>query len=224
MNLRLAVFDCDGTLVDSQRSIIGAMHAAFDRHGFERPDALRIRRVVGLPLEEAVRRLTLAESQGYVASLTEAYREAFFHIRQSGEMGEELLYPGVAETLRELGEKGWLMGVATGKSMRGLRAVLDHHQLGSHFVTLQTSDIGPGKPAPDMLLRAMAETGVRAEETVMIGDTTFDIEMAVNARVRAIGVGWGYHAPTELSAAGAAILVDEFTAITAALERLTGTP
>lgn len=220
--MRLAVFDCDGTLVDSQRSIVAAMHAAFDLHGLERPESARIRRVVGLPLEEAIRRLVPVDGLDTIGGLARAYKDAFSRHRESGAGSEELLYPGVAETLQGLGKKGWSMGVATGKSLRGLRAVLDQHRLGSHFVTLQTSDVGPGKPAPDMLLRAMAETGVAARHTVMIGDTTFDMEMAVNARVKAIGVGWGYHAPEELTAAGATILVDDFGAIEPALERLTG--
>ena len=219
--MRLAVFDCDGTLVDSQGSIVAAMHAAFDLHGLERPESTRIRRVVGLPLEEAIGRLVPVDGLDAIGGLARAYRDAFSRHRRSGAGAEDLLYPGVAETLRELGEKGWAMGVATGKSLRGLRAVLDRYRLGSHFVTLQTSDVGPGKPAPDMLLRAMAKAGVIARDTVMIGDTTFDMEMSMNARVKAIGVGWGYHAPEELAAAGASLLVDDFGAIAPALERLT---
>ena len=109
----------------------------------------------------------------------------------------------MADLVRALDGDGWLLGVATGKSDRGLNLCLAHHDLAHHFVTLQTADRHPSKPHPSMLLQAMAEAGAVPETTVMIGDTHFDIDMGLAAGTRAIGVGWGYHAPAELVQAGA---------------------
>jgi phosphoglycolate phosphatase len=101
-----------------------------------------------------------------------------------------------------------LLGMATGKSRRGVAAILERFGLVSHFVTVQTADTHPSKPDPSMLLKAMAETGVRPADTVMIGDTTFDIEMARAAGAGAIGVAWGYHPVVALEKAGAHVIVD----------------
>jgi phosphoglycolate phosphatase len=123
-------------------------------------------------------------------------------LRQNNAVSEPL-YPGIAELIRDLDADGWLLGVATGKSDRGLNLCLSHHGIHAHFVTLQTADRHPSKPHPSMLLTAMAEAGAAPETTVMIGDTSYDIDMGLAAGTRALGVGWGYHAPSELIAAGA---------------------
>lgn len=124
------------------------------------------------------------------------------------------LYPGAAEAIEALDTAGYLLGVATGKSRRGLHHTLDTLGLRQRFVTLQTADDAPSKPHPEMLRRAMSETGCTADETILVGDTTFDIEMAVNAGAVAIGVSWGYHHPDELDAAGAQKIVDSFPELT----------
>jgi phosphoglycolate phosphatase len=102
-----------------------------------------------------------------------------------------------------------MLGVATGKSDRGLFHCLESHGLLDHFVTLQTADRHPSKPHPSMIEHAMAEAGADAAVTVMIGDTSFDMAMGVNAGVRALGVDWGYHTPEELMAAGAEMVVTD---------------
>lgn len=218
--LRLVVFDCDGTLVDSQHTIIAAMTAAWHAHGLrpQAPDA--VRRVVGLPLEVAIARLAPAQPGDRVQRLGDAYRDAFFEL-QARPDHHEPLYPGVREVLGRLEAAGALMGVATGKGRRGLAATLDRHGLTRHFATLQTSDRARGKPDPDMLLRAMEETGVRPAHTVMVGDTVYDMQMAANARVDAVGVSWGYHEPGELAAAGAVAIVDNFNEFFAIFEDAT---
>ncbi len=216
---KLAVFDCDGTLVDSQHSIVAAMKAAFDCHGLHKPAADAVRRVVGLPLMTAIANL-IPEADGQThESLTEAYKDAFSEARRRGQVLDPL-YPGALEAIAKLESAGWLLGVATGKSRRGLVNTLDRHGLTESFITLQTSDNGPGKPHPDMLHRALAETGAEASMTVMIGDTTFDIEMARSAQVLAIGVSWGYHDADELQAAGAHVLIDDFGELPKATEIL----
>ncbi len=217
--IRLCLFDCDGTLIDSQHAIVSAMAAAWRREGLAAPEPHRVRRVVGLSLLEAVARLLPEGDPALHHGLAEHYKEAFAIERRAGLHGEPV-FPGVREVLEELERAGVLMGVATGKSMRGLAAVLERHDLGRFFVTLQTADFGPGKPDPDMIFRALAEAGGEAGTTVMIGDTVYDIEMALRAGAGAIGVSWGYHEPEELLAAGAHAVVDSAEELLAAIRML----
>ncbi|WP_448189857.1 HAD-IA family hydrolase [Azospirillum sp. sgz301742] len=214
--LRLALFDCDGTLVDSQHAIVDSMTEAWLAHGLGEPDAHAVRRVVGLSLVPAVAALLPAlETERHIA-IAESYKDAFATRRQRGAV-EEPLFPGIAETLDALDAAGVLLGVATGKSRRGLLSVLERHGLTDRFVTLQTADVGPGKPHPEMVLRALSETGVEAASTVMIGDTTYDIQMARNARIASVGVSWGYHEVPELTAAGADRIVHSGGLVAAAV-------
>ncbi|OYU34630.1 HAD-IA family hydrolase [Novosphingobium sp. PASSN1] len=198
----LAIFDCDGTLVDSQADICAAMDAAFAAAGLAPPDRNATRRVVGLSLPEAMRRLRPDGTADDHAMLSQLYRDAFRERRMAGQV-EEPLYDGIADLIAELTGAGWLLGVATGKSDRGLIHCLETHGLSGHFVTLQTADRHPSKPHPSMIEACLAATGAAASAAVMIGDTSFDMAMAVNAGVRALGVDWGYHHPRELTEAGA---------------------
>lgn len=200
---RLAIFDCDGTLVDSQYNICTAMIRAFEGEGLAPPDRRRILSVIGLSLPEAMAALLPDAPADYHVHVAQGYKRAFQAMRAEGVV-EEPLYPGIADLIERLDAAGWLLGVATGKSDRGLNLCLAHHGLIDRFVTLQTADRHPSKPHPSMVAQAMADAGAAPETTAMIGDTSFDMEMAVNANVRALGVGWGYHAPDMLIAAGAA--------------------
>jgi len=204
--LRLAVFDCDGTLVDSQHTIFEAVSAAFESVGAAPPRIEQSRRVIGLPLQDALAALIPPESGLDPALLTARYKDAFFAARMRPDF-EEPLFPGIVEALDALGSAGYLLGIATGKGLRGLERTLGRHGVLERFATLQTSDSGPGKPNPDMLLRAMAEVGVEADACVMIGDTTFDVRMARAANAKAVGVAWGYHSVVELKTAGAHAIV-----------------
>lgn len=199
---RLAVFDCDGTLVDGQAHVCDTMEQAFVDAGLEVPDRNEIRRSVGLSLPVALRHLVPGIDDALNAQLVTAYKEGFFARRQRGAIHEPL-YDGMRELLTSLSQAGWLLAVATGKSDRGLKACLEQHGLVDMFISLQTSDRHPSKPHTQMLEAALFEAGVGADEAVMIGDTTFDILMARDAGVRAMGVAWGYHAPEELTQAGA---------------------
>ncbi|MBC8337713.1 MAG: HAD-IA family hydrolase [Alphaproteobacteria bacterium] len=209
MPLRLAVFDCDGTLVDSQASIVSSMVAAFESRSHPAPDAESVRRVVGLPLRVAMGRLLPHTDPDEHVKLENSYKDAFRELRRRGEVSDPL-YPGTLEVLDALETDGWLLGVATGKGHLGLMITLETHGLTERFQTLQTADSAPGKPDPGMLLNAMRDTGADADCTVMIGDTTFDMEMAVNAGTMAIGVSWGYHPHEHLHSAGAEVVIDEF--------------
>ena len=202
------VFDCDGTLVDSQSTIVTTMKRAFSDQGLAPPEAGAIRHQIGLSLDRAV--INLAPDLGAegLVQLVAGYRRAF-NARSLEEAISEPLFDGVVETLDRLDSAEVLSGVATGKSLKGLRATLSRHGLEGRFVTLQTADQGPGKPHPAMLERAMAEAGSEAALTCMVGDTTFDMEMARAAGVRAIGVSWGYHLVADLRAAGAESIIDD---------------
>ncbi len=209
---RLAVFDCDGTLVDSQHAIVAAMNSAFAAEGLAAPHPEAVRRVIGLPLHECTTRLIPDLPAERCERLVEAYKEAFFAQRQRPDHHEPL-FDGVVPALDALEASGWLLGIATGKAKRGLVAVLERHGLLRRFITMQCGDMHPGKPHPSMIEQARAETGAAAADTVMIGDTTFDMLMARSAGVHPIGVEWGYHPPEELNEAGAHTLVSAFTQV-----------
>jgi phosphoglycolate phosphatase len=199
---RLALFDCDGTLVDSQHSICEAMEACFAEAGLERPARARTRAVVGLSLVEAMRAmLPDAEPESH-AALAESYKRAFQDLRGRDAV-DEPLFDGVAALIEALAADGWLLGIATGKSARGLSLCLETHGLAARFATLQTADLHPSKPHPSMIEVAMAETGAAPETTLMIGDTSYDMAMARAAGATAVGVAWGYHGADELHRAGA---------------------
>lgn len=202
MSVRLAVFDCDGTLVDGQANVCAAMDAAFTRHGLIAPDHHLVRRIVGLSLPQAIRQLLPGVDDALCMELDAAYRESFRSAREAGQVAEPL-YEGIVPLLDRLLSTGWQLGVATGKSDRGLSHCLAMHGLSGHFVTLQTADRHPSKPHPAMLEAALAEAMADPAQAVMIGDTGYDMEMALAAGVRPIGVDWGYHSPEELRAAGA---------------------
>ncbi|KQN93124.1 haloacid dehalogenase [Sphingomonas sp. Leaf231] len=203
MPIRLAVFDCDGTLVDSQANICRAMERAFDGAGLTPPPRPAIRAIVGLSLVEAMAVLAPAAEPHRHVALADAYKVTFRAMRDTGELDEEPLYDGLVPALDALATDGWALGVATGKSDRGLAHVLAHHRLTPRFVTLQTADRHPSKPHPAMLHAAMAEAGALPHMTAMIGDTSFDMAMARAAGVRAVGVTWGYHREDALWSAGA---------------------
>lgn len=199
---RLAVFDCDGTLVDGQGAVCAAMEAAFASIGAPPPERRSIRRIVGLNLPQAVARLAPDRPPGDRVRIEAAYRDAYRQARESGSV-DEPLFDGIAALLDRLRDKGWMLGIATGKSDRGLNACLAAHGLAGHFVTLQTADRHPSKPDPAMLRAAMQEAGAVPGGTVMVGDTVFDIATGRAAGVRAFGVAWGYHDSHELLASGA---------------------
>ena len=204
---RLVVFDCDGTLVDGQAAICQTMEAAFASTGLVAPDRNMVRRMVGLSLPYALRELAPDASDEQRHAVVEAYKTGFRDLRLSGALREPL-YDGIAGLIDELSGEGWQLAVATGKSDRGLHACLDTHGIRHRFVSLQTADRHPSKPHPAMLEAALFEAAVQPGDAVMIGDTSFDMEMAVAAGVRAIGVAWGYHEAHELREAGAVAVAE----------------
>jgi phosphoglycolate phosphatase len=216
---RLAVFDCDGTLVDSQATICVAMARGFAACGLPGPGDHATRGIIGLSLVEAMVMLHPQGSTAQHMALADAYKSAFFDLRTAG-LAEEPLYDGIADAVAGLDARGWLLGVATGKSDRGLKHILEHHGLHPQFVTLQTADRHPSKPHPSMLEQAMADAGASPATTAMIGDTSFDMMMAKAAGCAAIGVAWGYHDAQALRDGGADVVADHPSALIAILEAL----
>jgi len=208
--MKLAIFDCDGTLVDGQADVCAAMESAFSALGLAPPDRHAVRHLVGLSLPVAIARLAPEAEAETHAALVEAYKRDFFERRRTGQLAEPL-FEGAVQTLDALRARGWTLAIATGKSRRGLQACLAAHGLRDRFASLQCADDHPSKPHPSMIDAALAETGARAQDAAMIGDTTFDIAMARAAGVRAIGVDWGYHRPEDLRAAGAEAIARKFS-------------
>lgn len=210
---KLVIFDCDGTIVDSQHVIISAMRKAFERFGFEYPSDGAIRGIIGLSLDEAVGTLVPSDQKNSLEGLCEAYKDAFVEQRKSPDFHEPL-FAGARNVLHELASRDdILLGVATGKSRRGVDVLFEREGLADYFISIQTADDAPSKPHPGMIENAIEHTGVNKENVLMIGDTTFDIEMARNADVGAIGVSWGYHDEHLLKQAGAHRLINHFDEI-----------
>jgi phosphoglycolate phosphatase len=215
--VKLVVFDVDGTLVDSQHLIVAAQRQAFAAHGLEPPSRERSLSVVGLSLAEAF--TALVGAHGPIEGLVEAYKEAFARLRADPAL-QEPFFPGAAELIAELErQSGVALGVATGKSRRGVAHLVERHGWQRTFATIQTADDAPSKPDPAMLRQAMAAVGAEPADTVMIGDSTFDMLMARAAGVRAIGVSWGYHTVAALEEAGAEIIARSYEDLRAVLIR-----
>ena len=220
--LKLVVFDCDGTLVDSQGMICAAMQRTYDAHGLPVPPRERVLSIVGLSLHEAFSELAGDEAHP-VASMVERYKAIFAELRMAGDH-PETLFPGAREAVERLAaQSDLLLGMATGKSQRGVKAVLEPLGLYRHFHTIQTADDGPSKPHPAMVEQAMRAAGAIPARTVVVGDTVYDVAMARAAGATAIGVAWGYHAPAALRDAGAVAVLTDFQALHPVLERLWGT-
>lgn len=218
--MKLVVFDMDGTLIDTQALITEHMATTFLGAGLTPPTAAASRRVIGLSLPVALARLAHSDDPVLIDKLVNDYK-AHYRASLLTEDSREGLFPGAMEALGALKARDdVLLGIATGKGLNGVHRILQLHGLTDYFVTLQTPDHNPSKPHPGMLETAMRETGATPEQTVMIGDTTFDIEMGVAAKTRSIGVTWGYHEPRELIAVGADTMIDRYDQLVGAIDKL----
>lgn len=220
-DLRLVIFDVDGTLIDSQAHILAAMQAAFDANGLPAPSRAATLAIVGLSLPVAMARLVPDHPDAH-PSLVAAYKDAFATLRLSPE-GAALspLFPGARAVLDHLAAEDYtLLAIATGKSRRGMDHILDLHDLRGLFQSVQVADDHPSKPHPSMVHACLRDTGVDAARALIIGDTTYDIEMGVAAGIRALGVTWGYHPAEALTGAGATALVHSFAALPETLARI----
>jgi phosphoglycolate phosphatase len=218
--LRLAVFDLDGTLVDSQHNIARAVTDSAQALGLGLPAAHMIPRVIGLSLDEALATLFPTADAQALKELDRIYRECFVRYRTQPDYVEPI-FDGMHETLDALERSGILLGIATGKARRGVDYFLEKQGLIGRFAAIETPDTAPGKPHPGMVLQCMDATGTRPEDTVVIGDTSYDMLMARAAKAHAVGVSWGNHAGDELTAAGAHHLIDRLTDLPHIFDRLT---
>jgi phosphoglycolate phosphatase len=221
-DLKLVIFDVDGTLVDSQGDITAAMDMAFRAQGLTPPDRNATLSIVGLSLPEAMLRLAPDHSKAVHDQLVEGYKDAYVTLRaRNGAAVGSPLYPGVRQVLDDLSaQDDVLLAVATGKSRRGLDKLIEGHGLEGMFFSQQVSDFHPSKPHPSMILTAMSDCGVGPAQAVMIGDTTYDMDMARAAGVTGIGVSWGYHDRAELGAA--AHILDDIAGLPALLDQIWG--
>ena len=218
--MKLVIFDCDGTIVDSQAGIVLSMNHAFKSLHMTPPTRARTLAVVGLSLPEAFSVLAPEAEYDTRRELAERYKSAFRDLDHDLSDSEGL-FPDAKDIIGALAKRGDLMlGIATGKSRRGVDRLIEAEGWHGVFSTIQTADEHPSKPHPSMIHTAMRETGVDRKDTIMIGDTTYDIDMARAANVGALGVTWGYHHKDELTDAGAHLIIDEYTEMPAALARL----
>ena len=217
---RLAAFDLDGTLLDSAGQIVERVIACWESCGFPPPDPVLAKRIIGLPWKESI-----------LALLPEAGPEEFEKIRRfydevregksAAPPPSETLFDGARATLQYLREREFALAIVTSRNSDRLAELLRDQGIDEFFFACKTADLGPAKPDPYLLRAAMAEAGASAETTVMIGDTTFDIEMAVNAGAGAVGVSWGVHEVEELQTAGAHRIVQSFVEVRKAAVAMT---
>lgn len=218
MALKFAIWDMDGTLVDSREVIQTAMANAFERHDLPAPDYEATRKTVGLGLSEACAQLVPVEfDMARLPALVETYKQVFVS-RRTEENFVEPLYDGAIEALKTLAAQGWVQAIATGRARRGIDAICEMHPgLADFFETTWSADDGPGKPSPYMVEEAMKAVGAERAQSVMIGDATFDILMGRAAQVHTVGVSWGFGKTHELEGAGAHSVHHDFTSLNAAL-------
>ena len=222
--MRLVIFDVDGTLVDSQGDILAAMGLAFERVGCSVPNREEVLSIAGLSLPQAMAELAPDLSAEVQAAMVTHYKEAYATLRREGGVAATSpLFPGARACLEALhGEPETLLAIATGKSRRGLDVLLDGHDLRGFFVSTQVADTHPSKPHPAMIEACLSETGLEPGQAVIVGDTSFDMEMGAAAGVARLGVAWGYHPAERLVLAEA--IAPDFAAVPALVDRLLGVP
>ncbi len=220
-HLSLVILDLDGTLVDSQHVIVQVMTVAAIQTGLPVPSDAAVKNIIGLSLDHAISDLFPTAEPAKLPEVVEAYRTEALRVRALPD-DPEILFAGARDFVSLLRERGYLLGIATGKARRGVDHFCEKYDMVGWFDTIQTPDTNPGKPHPGMVESALSETGTSITRAVMVGDTTFDIEMARNAGVFAIGVGWGNHPIPALEQAGADHIVQSMKDLPQVISQVLG--
>ena len=205
--ISLVILDLDGTLVDSRALIVQIMQTASVASGLPEPSHNAVSEIIGLSLDHAFAALFPTADRELRENAIQAYRTEALKLRAEGRDSEDL-FPGISKTISRLRDEGHILGIATGKARRGVDHFCQRFEMAGWFSTVQTPDTNPSKPHPGMIESAIAETGASIDRTIMVGDTTFDMEMAQNAGVTGIGVAWGNHPVEMLERAGAQHIVE----------------
>ncbi|MBB3951240.1 HAD-IA family hydrolase [Aureimonas jatrophae] len=215
--MKAILFDCDGTLADSFGLICETMRRCFATAGLPVPERRAIEGIIGLSLDLAIHRLAPTVREDELPSLVAIYRQEFMAAKIEPAF-REALFAGIEPMLRRLAcRDDVVLGMVTGKSRRGVANVVAAHQLDGMFLAVRTADDCPSKPHPAMVLECCAELGIEPSQTVVVGDAIYDMQMAVSAGARAIGVAWGACEPATLVAAGADDVVPDPAALEVAL-------
>ncbi len=214
--LRAVIWDVDGTLIDSRGSIFRAAVEAAHAINIDPPTYDQVRNIVGLSLFNALAMMRPDLDNETIAAYTHEFQQAFLRFHADPDF-HDALYMGADETLRAVRAEGWLMGMATGQSRRGVTRNIAAYGWQDVFDCTFCADDGPSKPHPHMLECNLKTLGIDPHQAVMIGDTAHDIQMGSAAGVHTIGVSWGFHTVEELQAAGAGQIVHDFTELKAAL-------
>ncbi len=207
--MKLVLFDCDGTLIDSAHIIHRCMERTFLEAGFDAPHLSSTKSVIGLTLDMAIARMLQRAVDDEVQRMAVRYKHHSVTMKARDDV-EEPFYDGIWDLLQALRRRDdVLIGIVTGKSRRGLDALIDKHDLHDTIIASRTADECPSKPHPAMVLECCDGTGVKPSRTVVIGDAVYDMQMARAAGAGAIGVSWGYSTVDALEATGAHHVVHE---------------
>ena len=214
----LIIFDLDGTLIDSVALIVATVSDAFSAINEPVPTETAIRSISGISAPEAMAILAPGAGAARVEKIVESYRS---HYHRRAGVAREPMFAGALEALDRLQQRpDTILAVATGKGYRGAVTLLERHNVLDRFHSIETPDHNRGKPDPQMIETAMRKAGASKAETIMIGDTVHDMRMAKAAGVKALGVAWGYHEVTELNAAGADMIIENFDQLDQAIDEL----
>ncbi len=207
--MKLVLFDCDGTLVDSVGLIHEVMARTFVHFGYAKPDVSLTKSIIGLTLDIAIARMQGKPHVDEEATAMTAHYKAIFAETRAEAGFQEALFDGIKPMIDQLAKRDeLLMGAVTGKSRRGLNLIMDTHGFRENFIVSRTADDCPSKPHPAMVTECCHETGMVAADTIVIGDAIYDMQMAKAAGAKAIGVAWGYASTSDLTAAGADAIVN----------------
>ncbi|MCJ8324850.1 MAG: HAD-IA family hydrolase [Rhizobiales bacterium] len=223
MQPKLVIFDLDGTLIDGAQACIPAMQHAFRTVNLPVPNAVQVKNMIGLSITPAIYHILSSfndirhVSESEVEQIGDIYKDYFYQSRIANKH-QSPIYSGALKCLAKLhANPNILLSIATGKSRRGVNAFLDKYELNNLFSTSWCATECHSKPHPEMIDQAMNTLGIDAENTIMVGDTEFDMQMAKNAKVHAIGVDWGYHSQELMLKSGANQIVDNFEQLTLAI-------